>query len=157
MYAIIASTYVTVLVGIFTLVFLVTDQTPLHFRLVPVEHTSLEGSVEHHRVHLYLFTHLHINKQLIIGYSHTLHHMYAYYTMPSTALLWSSKAHSTGHVVTLIVLPCSRTVRRLFWYLLSAILCVWCVMILKHLELESSRFLGLLLLSVCTLACCLYL
>ncbi|DBA92139.1 hypothetical protein WJX77_008470 [Trebouxia sp. C0004] len=73
MYAIIASTYVTVLVGIFTLVFLVTDQTPLHF---------------------------------------------------------------------------SRTVRRLFWYLLSAIFCVWSVMILKHLDLESSRFFGLLLLSV---------
>lgn len=51
-------------------------------------------------------------------------------------------------VTTRPVLTCSRTVRRLFWYLLSAIFCIWSVMILKHLDLESSRFFGLLLLSV---------
>ena len=49
---------------------------------------------------------------------------------------------------TLYVFLCSRTVRRLFWYVLSAIFCVWSVMVLKHLDLESSRFFGLLLLSV---------
>jgi len=61
--------------------------------------------------------------------------------------------HSTGSptkalVTKSTVLICSRTVRRLFWYLLSAIFCVWSVMILKHLDLESSKFFGLLLLSV---------
>lgn len=36
MYAIVASGYATVAILIFTLVFLVTDQTPLHFRSVTV-------------------------------------------------------------------------------------------------------------------------
>lgn len=46
------------------------------------------------------------------------------------------------------VVSCSRTVRRLFWYALSAMLCVWSVMMLKHVEVDSSRFGALLLFSV---------
>ncbi|KAL3156916.1 hypothetical protein ABBQ38_001178 [Trebouxia sp. C0009 RCD-2024] len=73
MYAIVASTYASVLLGVFTLVFIATDQTPLHF---------------------------------------------------------------------------SRTVRRLTWYFLSAVLCVWCVMMLKHVAVDGTSILFLISFSV---------
>ena len=46
------------------------------------------------------------------------------------------------------IVLCSRTVRRLFWYVLSAMMCVWSVMMLKNVEIDSTRFLFLMVFSV---------
>lgn len=46
------------------------------------------------------------------------------------------------------IVCCSRTVRRLTWYFLSAVLCVWSVMMLKHVEVDSTSVLILIGFSV---------
>ena len=48
------------------------------------------------------------------------------------------------------IVLCSRTGRRLFWYVLSAMLCVWSVMMLKNVEIDSSKFAILMVFSVST-------
>ena len=43
---------------------------------------------------------------------------------------------------------CSRTVRRLAWYLITTVLCLWSVMMLKHVDMDGTSIMVLVGLSV---------